>query len=1505
MSDASDATLAGFKLSPQQERLWIQQTGNPEPFSAQCEVLLEGPLNEAALRSALREAVARHESLRTVFERQSGFTIPFQVIQPVEADAAKLYFNLETLGPDRHALSISLPALCADRRSLENLVKEIGQAYSGTQENAEAMQYLDVVEWQRELLAGEDSKPGRDFWRVHFQKLDLASSNSVLVSFETGDGKVFSPAAAVRTVEGAARSRIATYCTGRGITEADFVLACWQIFLWRMTDRSGIATACEFDGRKYAELDDAIGLFSKYLPLQFDIEPEMRFDAFADQVKDNVAEAAKWQDAFAWANVELPANSDAGPLFSTAFDYAPLMGTRAFGGTSFHVAKLDSCTEQFELKLSARGGPDALELAFRYDASHLASETVEQWSGYFIALMTAAAETPATPVGRLPLLDESTRRKLLTEWNQTAAAFPNACLHELFQTQATLTPDRAALRFEERELTYRELNEKSNRLAHALIRGGLPHGALVGLCLERGAEMIVALLAIFKAGGAYVPLLADQPKPRLAQQLAGVAALVTEEKFLDRLPGFTGETICLDRDSWREQPATDPALNSHPADLAYVIYTSGSTGTPKGVAVRHSNLVNYAWFIKGLLKLDSEAEGLQFATVSTLAADLGNTCIYPSLISGGCLHVIAHDTATDSGRLRDYAAKHPYDVLKIVPSHLAALLDSDGGGEVLPRKYLLLGGEAFSRQLLGKISALHPACEILNHYGPTETTVGSLTLALKTYHPEKLVPTLPIGGPIANTSVYVLDARQQPVPPGVAGELYIAGAGVTAGYLNQPELTDERFLPDPFVGTADRKMYRTGDVVRYLPEGQVEFLGRADDQVKIRGYRVELGEVETILSAHEGVKQAVVVAGLDERGERGEKRLIAYVTAHREQTLKLDELRAWLKEQLPDHMVPAAMMVLPRLPLTANGKVDRRNLPEPPEEQAHGKEYAAPQSPTEALIAGLWGEILRRDAVGLDDNFFDIGGHSLLATQVVSRMRRSLEIDIQLRAMFDAPTVRQMAAIVDRARREGDSPLPPPLVRVPRDRPLPLSFVQQRLWVIDRLQPGNPVYNIPRILRMKGSLNLDALQKALHEIVRRHESQRTVFPASGGEPVQVITDTLPAPVTLEDLSGLPEEEREAEARRLAGEEARRPFDLINGPLARHRLLRLAPDDHIFLLTVHHIISDGWSAGIFFQELSALYEAFTRGKPSPLPALAIQCADYAVWQRQWLRGEVLTKLVAWWREHLKGAPPVLELPADRPRSEKLSYQGASEIVPFSPELASTLNAFSRKEDVTLFITLLAGFQALLSRLTNQEQIVVGTDVANRTAVEVEPLIGCFINVLALHTDLSGNPTFRELLGRVRKVALGAWAHQDIPFDKLVEELQPERSSSRNPIVQVLFVMQNIPAPKREMAGLELVSFPMPVKYSKFDLAVFMTEREGKLSGYWVYSSDLFDRATILRFAGQFERLLTNAAAAPDTRISDLEMFSEEEKERLIAEKKMRKGLQRQGLMSVQPKPVREL
>ena len=936
----------------------------------------------------------------------------------------------------------------------------------------------------------------------------------------------------------------------------------------------------------------------------------------------------------------------------------------------------------------------------------------------------------------------------------------------------------------------------------------------------------------------------------------------------------------------------------------YVIYTSGSTGVPKGVAVRHRNLVNYADFISKRLELDKYPEGLQFATVSTLGADLGNTCIYPSLIAGGCLHIVPYEMGTDPQQFAKYLSKYPVDVLKIVPSHLQALLQSEEATKLLPRKYLITGGETLTPKLLEKIESLNPACEVLNHYGPTETTVGSLTLKLKDYDWKKSqLTSVPIGRPIQNTQVYVLDQNLEPVPVGVTGELYIAGAGVTAGYLGQAEKTSERFLKNPFVTDPEAKMYRTGDRARYLEDGNIEFLGRGDDQVKIRGFRIELGEIESALARHASIKQAVVIAREDEQGD---KRLLAYVVKHREATAAGDvsgeDLRTYLKQQVPDYMVPQAVVIVPKIPLNANGKIDRQALPEP--EQAQQKTYVAPRTATERTIAEIWAEVLRRekDMIGIDDNFFDLGGHSLLATQVISRVRRALNIELPLRTLFESPTI---ASLAEQAEKTAGASQPeiPRISRVPRNQPLPLSFAQQRLWVLDQIEPNNPLYNIPRAVRLKGVLNTKAFIDALNEIVRRHESQRTTFTkAKDGSPVQVISELLTLDVPVIDLTTQTQSQRELAATEVAAEESRTPFDLAKGPLLRAKILKLDRQDHVLLLTMHHIASDAWSAGVFFQELSTLYTAFCEGKPSPLPELAIQYADYAAWQRKFLQGKVLEDQLDYWREHLKAAPPLLQLPSDRARPDIRKFDGAYEPIPLPKDVTDAMKAFSQQESVTPFMTLLAAFKALLSRYSGQQHIVLGTDIANRTTAETERLIGFFINLLPLHTDLSGNPSFRDLVLRVREVALGAYAHQDIPFDKLVEDLQPERNLSHNPIVQALFVMQNIPSQKRELPGLELAPFPMSITRSKFDVAVFMRDRGSEMIQDWLYSTELFEKSTILRMATHFENLLRNALSRPETRLSALEIYSEQEKLQLEAEKKERKQSQRKKLMAVQPKAV---
>ena len=1056
----ANSVTAGFRLSAQQERVWAQLYGaEAGTSSASATILIEGPLETERLRDALRRLISRHEILRTLFHRQAGLKLPFQIIRDsvepawnlaspsdpdlteqrvrLEHELTSVPFDLEhgptvrallvELAPDRHALTLSVPAIGADARSLQNLVQELGLEYSGIPANEEAMQYADVVEWQNEILEGEDTRAGRDFWRDHFRNLDLIALDSLTLPFRTKTGaQGFRPEVCEFTLNAA----IVSSRRERNGSLPDFLLTCWYLLFSRLMGTENVTIGCGFDGRKYRELEDALGLFAKFLPIRISLQSGASFDTLLRQVQEFVSEAHQWQESFAWGKVEgLPdANNLVLPL---AYEYRQAPATQAFGDISFSLQHVSAPLERYALKLVAVSGERGVGLEFHYDGARFERGAIERIAAYYETLLSAAVQAPETPVSRLPLVPERERQQLLVEWNQTAASYPeDRCLHQLFEAQAARTPERTALVFNEQALTYAQWNQQSNRLAHYLRFDGAGRDALVGLCLDRSAQMMVALLAILKAGGAYVPLNPDNPKARLAQQLSGATALITESKLLAQMPEFAGKTLCLDRDEqlWAAQPVTNPDPLTSPDHLVYVIYTSGSTGVPKGVAVRHRNLVNYGHFLTRRLELDRYPEGLQFATVSTIGADLGNTCIFPAMISGGCLHVIAYDTSTDAERFARYTRAHPIDVLKIVPSHLEALLHSPDAKQILPRRYLITGGETLTPQLVEKIQALEPGCEIFNHYGPTETTVGSLTLRLKDYdYKQNPGHTIPIGRPIANTQVYILDGQLQLVPQGVIGELYIAGAGVTAGYLDQAEKTAERFLKNPFSPNPDSRMYRTGDLARYLAGGNVEFLGRADDQVKIRGFRIELGEVEAILGQHPAVKQAVVLARADERGE---KRLLGYVVA-RDASLTADTLRSYLKQQLPEYMVPQALVLVAKLPLNPNGKIDRQALPQP--EQVEAKAHVAPQTPTEEVVAGIWTEVLRRDRISIHDNFFDLGGHSLMATQIVSRIREKFQVELAMRILFEQPTIRGLALAIEAAKQNGGLEDEPSIVPVARE----------------------------------------------------------------------------------------------------------------------------------------------------------------------------------------------------------------------------------------------------------------------------------------------------------------------------------------------------------------------------------------------------------------------------------------------------------------------------------------
>ncbi|HYO56981.1 amino acid adenylation domain-containing protein, partial [Archangium sp.] len=912
------------------------------------------------------------------------------------------------------------------------------------------------------------------------------------------------------------------------------------------------------------------------------------------------------------------------------------------------------------------------------------------------------------------------------------------------------------------------------------------------------------------------------------------------------------------------QPEVNPSAMSGAGNLAYAIYTSGSTGRPKGTLLEHRGLCNTALSAIEALGIRPESRVLQFAA---FGFDASVWEIFSTLLAGACLCLAPRETIMPGAPLHSVLKEQGITTVTLTPSSLA-MLDPEG---LEALETVVSAGEACPPALVARWK---PGRGFLNAYGPTEVTIcASICDEVDEQRPT-------IGRPLPNVELYVLDERLEPVPVGVPGELYIGGAGLARGYLGRPELTAERFIPEPFSGREGARLFRTGDVARYLANGELEFIGRRDEQVKIRGFRIELGEMEVVLLQHPAVSTATVIVREDVPGNQ---RLVAYVVPEPERDADAAVLRAFLKERLPEYMVPSAFVSMEALPLTPNGKVDRRALPAPASQEEEGA-FVAPRSPGEELVAGIWAQLLGVPKVGRHDNFFALGGHSLLATQVASRLRNAFKAEFPLRWLFEAPTVAVLAQRLDSARREMHAPQALPLAPVPRDGPLPLSFSQQRLWFLDQLSPGDSSFNIALAARVMGSLEVESLEWSLRELCRRHESLRTTFAMVQGQPVQVISPEPRLQLGVVDLSGLPEQEREAEVQRRADADAAQPFELTKGPLLRAQLLRLAPREWVLLLAIHHIVTDGWSMGLFFKELGALYEAHSRGKPSPLPELSIQYGDHAVWQRSWLSGEVLESQLAYWRKQLSGAPAVLELPTDHPRPAFRSTRGAVAVGPmFPPALIQALRGVAQKEGVTFFMLLEAAFHTLLHRYSGQDDISVGTTVTGRTRTETEPLIGLFINTLVFRVNLAGEPTFRELLARVREMALGAYEHQDVPFEKLVDELAPERSLSHAPLFQAVFdVGGPVGGMPTKLAELELTPLSTQVTTTKFDLALLMVDHEDGLVGVCDYSTDLFEEQTIRRMLGHLKTLLEGVAANVEQRLSKLPLLSEEEKQQVLVE-----------------------
>ncbi|HEU0253085.1 MAG TPA: amino acid adenylation domain-containing protein, partial [Pyrinomonadaceae bacterium] len=1468
-----DSTVNSFPLSFTQQRLWFLDELEPglPIYNIPAAIKLTGALDINALTRSLNEVVRRHEALRTIFISIDGrprqvivpaLTLSIPVVELGELSAAEqekrvrelrdaearqpfrlsrgplLRARLLRLDQQDHILLLTVHHIVSDGWSTGLLVRELTSLYESFTDGTPSslteleIQYADFAVWQSEWAESEEHQEQLDYWR---QKLQDAAH---VLELPTDH-----PRPAVRSFRGATQSvlldkdltqKLRELSQSEGATLFMTLLAAFQILLYRYTRQNDILVGSPIANRNPVETEQLIGFFANTLVLRT-VLSDSPFREILGRVRETCLEAYAHQELPFEKLVEVlhPERSlSSAPLFQAMFvlrnaPQAPLN----LPNLTLQLMEAHSGTAKFDLTLSIVEVGQELQGSLEYSTDLFEPATIKRMVEHFTTLLEGIAAAPEQRISELPLLSVVEREQLLLDWNETDREFERArCLHEGFEAQVEKTPDAIAVVFEQEQLSYRELNSRANQLAHYLVRLGVGPETLVGICMERSLELMVAVLGVLKAGGGYFPLDPAFPQQRLSFLLADAKApvLLTQERLLARLPEYAGTIVSLDSD-WSEIAGESEAnLDSGvtPENIAYVIYTSGSSGKPKGVVVEQRQILNYIEAISERLKFEG---GASYALVQPLTVDAAQTVLFPPWYAGGTVHLIAQERATDAAALQEYFGEHAIDCLKIAPSHLETLHQAGQGKSLLPRRWLVLGGESPRREWIEQLRTSAPECEIVNHYGPTETTVAMLTHGVNGASEALTKGVMPLGRPLANTRAYVLDKDLQPVPVGVAGELFIGGECVTRGYLGQPEKTAQQFIPDPFGAEPGARLYKTGDLVRYEADGKLSFIGRADEQVKIRGHRVEPGEIEAALIEHEAVRDCIAMIREDVAGD---PRLVAYCVSDQEPSIS--ELRSFLAERLPAHMLPSAFVLLESLPLTPHGKVDRKQLPAPDQTRATTAEYTAPRTSVELRLAAIWQDVLNVERVGVDDNFFDLGGHSLLATQVISRVRDGFKIELPLRALFEAPTVGLLAAKVA-AVVQTCVELEGPRVVERQPNGMPLSFAQQRLWFMQQLEPESSAYHIPGAVRLRGPLAVRELEQSLNEIIERHESLRTVFPATAGQPLQQVLERVEWRLSELDLTALVGEQQEKEVAAILRSEVQQSFNLSNGPLFRVVLARVAADEHVLLVVLHHIIADGWSMEVLLRELVNRYESRER---STLPELSVQYVDYAQWQREWLSGDVLDQQVSYWKEQLADAPPVLELPIDAPRLARKSLRGSTLSFSLEQSLAEPLRKISRDNETTLFMTLLAAFNVLLYRHTGQTDIVVGTPIANRTRAEIEPLIGFFVNTLVLRTELNGNPSFSELLKRVREVCLGAYAHQDLPFEKLVELLQPDRGLTHAPLFQVTFALTNAPRELSESKTLEWSILDVATETSKFDLSLQLVETEDGLRGSLQYNVDLF-------------------------------------------------------------------
>ncbi len=1518
-SDASNSLVQGYRLSPQQERVWLLDRGvRSTRLFARCRVMIEGSLDPVVLKMALEDILQRHEILRTTLQFIPGMTLPVQVIaehgalsqqehdltgrmpkdqecqiqtllqeleeeRAVSTNSSSMHTILIKLSDVKHLLLIDLPGYCVDGVTFKNLIRELELMYEASAQGVSAvlgdpLQYADFAEWQHSLLTDEAGQVGRTHWHKQAETVIGLLGNRLPFERAPGNGVNLTLKRIPIAISKKCVAQVDSIVEQKTRSSATFFLTCWRILLQRLMGQEDVVVGVACDGRTHDEMREAFGPFAKYLPVPSTLAEDLPFITALERLQQAVAEAYEWQEYFTWEDIHDAAIRGDGSYCPFCFEFEERQSSSSSDATlSFKIERRETYLDRFKIRLVCYRNGDFIDAALQYDESYYSDEVMACLAKQLETLVSQAAYRPEATLSDLETLGETERHQVVHTFNVSPLQErSDQCLHHLFEAQSGHTPNNIALVYEEQSLTYRELDRRANQLAHYLKSQGVGPETAVGICVERSPELIIGLLGILKAGGAYVPIDPSYPKDRRDYLLEDSRApiLLIQNRFREEFLGTPVSVVSLDSETqpFEGYSGLKPSTHENPDGVAYIIYTSGSTGRPKGVLVTHRNAVHST-----RARLDYyNGHVTSFLLLSSFAFDSSVAGIFWTLCQGGRLCLVregVQKAPLELGALIEHA--HVTHLL-CLPSLYSVLLEQVPAAQLNSLRTIIVAGESCPKDLVARHQTGLPLALLFNEYGPTEGTVWS-TVHRTSVSDEGT--SVSIGRPIAGVRVYILDAHMRPVSIGMLGELYIAGEGLARAYHNRPDLTATKFIPDPFSPAAGGRLYRTGDLARYRPDGTIEFAGRGDQQVKIRGYRIELGEIEARLLEHPAVQDAIVLA---REAGTGDMLMVAYVV-QREKVQDTAALREFLKERLPEYMIPSAMVVLMQFPLTPNGKVDRKALPMPDVAGQLAHQYVAPRSPTEELLSVIWANVLHVAQVGVHDNFFDLGGHSLLATQVMARLRDVFRVDLPMRVLFETATVAKLAVVLTSFKTEELGLEEPPITPIERgDKSIPLSYAQQRLWVLTQLDPDGASYNLPIALRLSGSLDVVALERSVNELVRRHEVLRTTVTLSDGQPVQIVMPASSMPVPLVTLDHLAGSEREAAVLRLATAEAQRPFELAYGPMLRVTLLKLDVDEHVLLLTMHHIVSDAWSSHILVREMTELYIAQVQGRPASLPELPVQYADFAIWQRQWMAGARLDRQLDYWTERLAGALEPLNLPMDRPRPSVQTSHGASLTLALSPELSSAMTELSRREGVTLFMALLAGFYALLFRYTGRKDLIVGSPIANRTRSEIEGLIGFFVNTLALRADLSERQTVCELLALVRHVCLGAYTHQDVPFEKLVEVLQPVRDVSSSPIFQVMFELQNAPASELDIPGLHIGTVDVEPLTAKFDLTLTLCETEHGLTASMEYNTDLFSGDSVMRMLHHYESILREMAARPEASIGELRLLTDEEEHRLLAD-----------------------